>query len=114
MQRAEIKTRLSRSFQLFVVVAVSGLFLAVIWVFLKPLLLAALLTALFYPLYRWITRGLAGRGSLSAVVTLVILFVLLVGPLSAFVSLVVRQAVVLSNEALPWLQQHFGAATSFN
>jgi predicted PurR-regulated permease PerM len=114
MRRADIKTRLSRSFLLFLLFAVSVLFLAVIWLFLKPLLLAALLAALFYPLYRWITRAFGGRRSVSAVVTLVVLFVLFIGPLSAFAGLVVRQAVVLSNEALPWLQQHFGAATNFN
>jgi predicted PurR-regulated permease PerM len=114
MQHADIKTRLSRSFLLFLLFAVSGLFLAVVWLFLKPLILAALLAALFYPFYGWITRVFRGRRALSAVVTLVILFILVVGPLSAFVSLVVNQAVVLSNEALPWLQQHFGAATNFN
>src|ERR1041385_8443762 len=114
MRHAQIKTRLSRLFLLLLVVAVSALFLAVIWVFLKPLLLAALLAGLFYPFYRWITRIIRGRPSLSAIVSLLILFVLIVGPLSAFVSLVIRQAVVLSNEALPWLQQHFGAANNFN
>src|SRR6185369_12799123 len=104
MQRTDIKTRLSRSFLLLLVFAVSTMFVAVIWLFLKPLLLAALLAALFYPFYRWVTRGFGGRRSLSAIVTLLILFVLFVGPFSAFVSLVVRQAVVLSNESLPWLQ----------
>ena len=102
------------TFLIILVVAVSALFVAVAWPFLKPLLLAALLTALFHPFYRWITRMLRGRRSLAAMVTLIILFILIGGPLSAFVGLVVKQAVTLSNEALPWLQQAFGAASGFN
>ena len=113
----EARTRavgLRRAFLIILVLAVSALFVAVVWPFLKPLLLAALLAALFHPFYRWVTRMLRGRRSLSAVVTLIILFILIVGPLSAFVGLVVKQAATLSDEALPWLQQHFGAAASFN
>lgn len=114
MQRADIKTRVSRSFLLLLVLGVSALFLAVIWLFLKPLLLAALLARLFYRFYQWMTRAFGGRRSLSAVTTLIILSVLIVGPIGAFVGLVVQQGVALSNEALPWLQAHFGAATTFN
>ena len=103
-----------RLFLLILVLAISSLFVAVAWPFLKPLLLAALLAALFHPFYRWVTRMFGGRRSLAAIITLIILFILVVGPLSAFVGLVVKQAVTLSNEALPWLQQHFGAASGFN
>jgi predicted PurR-regulated permease PerM len=105
---------LRRAFVILLALAVSALFVAVAWPFLKPLLLAALLTSLSQPLYRWVTRMVGGRRSFGAIVTLTILFILVAGPLSAFVGLVVRQAVTLSNEALPWLQQHFGAASSFN
>ena len=95
-------------------VAVSALFLAVAWPFLKPLLLGALLTGLCRPLYRWVLRMLDGRKSLAAALTLVIVFILVVGPLSAFVSVVVQQALAISQEAIPWVQEHFGAAGVFN
>ncbi|HEY3601966.1 MAG TPA: AI-2E family transporter [Chthoniobacterales bacterium] len=113
----EARTRavgLRRAFLIILVLAVSALFVAVVWPFLKPLLLAALLAALFHPFYRWVTRMLGSRRSLAAIVTLIILFILIAGPLSAFVGLVVKQAATLGDEALPWLQQHFGAAASFN
>jgi predicted PurR-regulated permease PerM len=45
---------------------------------------------------------------------LLILFLLVVGPLSAFVSVVVRQALGISNETAPWVQQHLGTASAFN
>ena len=44
------------AFVIILVVAVSALFLAVTWPFLKALLLGALLAGLCHPFYRWITR----------------------------------------------------------
>src|SRR6478735_7478864 len=90
------------------------LFLVVTWPFFKPLLLGALLPGLFHPLYRWITRLLGGRASFGAAVTLLVLFVLGLGPVSAFLGIVLQQALTMSDQAIPWLNQHLGAATTFN
>jgi predicted PurR-regulated permease PerM len=102
------------AFVVILAIAVSALFLAVIWPFLKPLLFGALLAGLCHPLYRWITRLLRGRRSLGAIITLLILFIVVAGPLSAFLGVVVQQALAVSNQAIPWVQQHFGAASTFN
>ena len=107
-------TNLRTAFVLLLVVAVTALFLAVAWPFFKPLLLGALLAGLFHPLYRWITRLLGGRRSLGAAVTLLVLLVLGLGPVSAFLGIVLQQALTMSDQALPWLNQHLGAATAFN
>ena len=85
-------TNLRTAFVLLLVVAVTALFLAVTWPFFKPLLLGALLAGLFHPLYRWITRLLGGRASLGAAVTLLVLLVLGLGPVSAFLGIVLQQA----------------------
>jgi predicted PurR-regulated permease PerM len=115
MERADISGRKFRTaFVIILVVAVSALFLAVTWPLLQALLLGALLAGLCHPLYRWITRLLRGRRSLGAIVTLVILFIVVAGPLSAFLGVVVQQALAVSNQAIPWVQQHFGAASTFN
>jgi predicted PurR-regulated permease PerM len=107
-------TNLRTAFVLLLVVAVTVLFLAVTWPFFKPLLLGALLAGLFHPLYRWITRLLGGRPSLGAAVTLFVLLVLGLGPVSAFLGIVVQQALTMSDQAIPWLSQHLGAARTFN
>jgi predicted PurR-regulated permease PerM len=107
-------TNLRTAFVLLLVVSVTGLFLAVTWPFLKPLLLGALLAGLFHPLYRWINRLLGGRQSLGAVVTLLVLFILVLAPVSAFLGIVVQQALTISDQAIPWLRQHLGAASTFN
>jgi predicted PurR-regulated permease PerM len=106
--------RFRTAFVIVLVVAVSALFLAVTWPLLQALLLGALLAGLCHPLYRWITRLFGGRRSLGAIVTLVILFIVVAGPLSAFLGVVVQQALAVSNQAIPWVQQHFGAASTFN
>jgi predicted PurR-regulated permease PerM len=102
------------AFVLILVLGVSILFLAVTWPFLKPLLLGALLAGLFHPLYHWVTRLLRGRKSLAAALTLLILFVLVAGPISAFIGVVVQQAISISNDAFPWMQEHLGSASAFN
>jgi predicted PurR-regulated permease PerM len=115
MEPAHISGRNFRTaFVIILVVAVSALFLAVTWPLLQALLLGALLAGLCHPLYRWITRLFGGRRSLGAVVTLVILFIVVAGPLSAFLGVVVQQALAVSNQAIPWLQQRFGDASTFN
>jgi predicted PurR-regulated permease PerM len=107
-------TNLRTAFVLLLVVAVTVLFLAVTWPFFKPLLLAALLAGLFHPLYRWIRRLVGGRASLGAAATLLALLVLGLGPISAFLGIVVQQALTMSDQAIPWLSQHLGAASAFN
>src|SRR5215813_2376782 len=97
---------LRTAFVLLLVVAVSALFLAVAWPFLEPLLLGALLSGLFHPLYRWITRLMGGRQSLGAVITLLVLLILVLGPVTAFLGIVVQQALTVSDQAIPWLREH--------
>jgi predicted PurR-regulated permease PerM len=108
------RTNLRTAFVLLLVAAATALFLAVTWPFLKPLLLGALLAGLFRPFYRWVTRLVGGRKSLGAVITLLVLFIVVLGPISAFLGVVVQQALSVSDEAIPWLRQRFGAAGTFN
>ncbi|CAN5700832.1 AI-2E family transporter [soil metagenome] len=102
------------AFVLLLVLGISALFIAVTWPFLKPLLLGAMLAGLFRPLYLWVARMVRGRGSLAAGLTLLILFLVVAGPVSAFIGLVVKQAIGVSEQAIPWVQQHFGAASDFD
>ena len=102
------------AFVLLFVLAVTMLFLAVAWPFLKPLLMGALLAGLCDPLYHGMLQLLRGRRSLAAGLTLLILFVVVVGPLSAFIGVVVQQAITVSNEALPWVREHLGPAAAFD
>jgi predicted PurR-regulated permease PerM len=101
-------------FVLVLVLAVTALCLAVAGPFLKPLLVGAIFAGLSRPLYRTITRVCGGRRSLAAALTLLALFLIVAGPISAFVGVVVKQAVNVSEHAIPWVKNHFGAAGTFN
>jgi predicted PurR-regulated permease PerM len=115
MERPNISaTSFRTAFVLLLVIAVTALFVAVTWPFLKPLLLGAMLAGLCRPLYNWVARLVRRRGSLAATLTLLILFILVAGPISAFVGVVVAQALNVSDQAIPWVQQHFGSASTFN
>lgn len=115
MEQANVsRTSFRTGFVLILVLAVSVLFVAVAWPFIKPLLLGAMLAGLSRPLYRRVTRMVGGRKSLGAVLTLLILFVLVAGPLSAFIGIVVQQALHISNDAIPWVREHLGSATAFD
>jgi predicted PurR-regulated permease PerM len=105
---------LRSAFVLILVLAVSALFLAVTWTFLKPLLVGALLAGFARPLYRWISKRLKGHNSLAAGLTVLIVFILLVGPLGAFIGVVVQQAIGVTNDALPWLEKNISTASAFN
>ena len=102
------------TFVLILVFAISALFVAVVWPFLQALLVGAILAGLCHPLYRWMVRLFRGRESLASAATLLILFLLIVGPISALLGLVVKQALTVSEHAIPWLQERFGAAGSFD
>lgn len=98
------------AFVLFLVVVVTSLFLAVIWPFAQALLLGALLTGLSNPIHRRLLVWTGGRRNLSAALSLLVVFLLIVGPVSALVGLVVRQALTISEQALPWMQSLFEAS----
>lgn len=115
MERLNISSTAFRTaFLLILVLAVSAIFLAVTWPFLQALLLGAMLAGLCRPIYNWLTRVVRGRESLAAILTLLLLLIVVVGPISAFVGVVVNQAINVSDRAIPWVQQHFGSASSLN
>ena len=75
MESAKINgERFRTAFVLVLVLAISALFVAVMWPFLQALLIGAILAGLCHPLYRWMVRLLRGRESLASAVTLLILF----------------------------------------
>src|SRR6187401_1660563 len=83
MQQSHIdRAKFRTAFVLLLVLAISALFMAVAWPFLKPLVLGAMLAGLCSPLYRWLVRLFGGRRSPAAAVTLLIVILLVVGPLS--------------------------------
>ena len=105
MESADIKSSQFRGiFVLVLVLVTAGLFLAVIWPVMKALFIAAVLSGLSYPLQRSLVKLMRGRRGLAAALTVLIVLIILFGPVSAILTLVARQAMGLSEHAIPWLQ----------
>lgn len=98
-----------RIFVIALALGITVLFGAMAWPFLKPLFLAAILSGLAHPVYRSLTRLFRGRRSVASVVTIILLVVLVLGPLSAFAGIVTKQAVDITSEGVPWLRQQISS-----
>ncbi len=90
---------------LTLVVVISLVFLVMIRNYLKALFLAAVFSAMAAPLYRWIRDRVGGRSALASALTIALLVLLVLLPLSGFVGIVAAQAVDLSNTVIPWVQE---------
>lgn len=99
------ETRFRQVFLLLLVAAISIAFVAMIRAFLLTILLAAIFTALSYPIYRWLFRQFHGRSALAAIATLVILLTLVIGPLLAVLGAAANEALRVTEIVRPHLEQ---------
>jgi predicted PurR-regulated permease PerM len=102
---AQPRSKFQTAFVLVLVISVSALFLAMIWQFLKPLLLGAIFTGMLYPAYRRLVRWFRGREGLASAAMIVLVLLLILGPLTAFLGIVVGQAADIGEVAIPWVQE---------
>ncbi|MDX1493100.1 MAG: AI-2E family transporter [Longimicrobiales bacterium] len=93
---------------LFVVLGITLLFLAMISDFVLTLILAGIFAGMARPVHLWLDHKMGGRTRLAALFTVFALLLLILIPLGAFLALVVAQAVDVSAQAGPWIQQQLG------
>jgi predicted PurR-regulated permease PerM len=95
------ETRFRQAFLLLLVAAISIAFVAMIRAFILTILLAAIFTAVSYPMYRWLLRRFRGRAAPAAIATLIVLLVLVIGPLLAVLAAGANEAMRVSETILP-------------
>jgi predicted PurR-regulated permease PerM len=94
-----------RTFVLVLVLAASGVFLVMVRHFLVAVLLAAVFSALLYPVYTRVLRAFRGHKYAASVFVLIVA-VLVVGlPLLALLGVVAAEALHISRAVHPWIQQ---------
>lgn len=98
----------------FIAVGTTLLFTWMISEFVMALLLAAIFSAMFHPLYRWLLPRLGARRELASAVTIGIVTLGIILPLAGFLALVITQALHFAREARPWVEEHVGYATHFD
>jgi predicted PurR-regulated permease PerM len=99
------ETRFRQAFLLLLVTAISAAFIAMIREFLLTILLAAIFTALSYPVYQWLLDRFRGRKALAAIATLVLVLTLVLAPLVAVLGAGANEALRVTDTIRPRLQQ---------
>jgi len=98
-------------FLLFMVGALTIGLLFVLRGFLLTILVSALMAGLVYPVHARLTQKLGDRPHLAASITLLLMFVLIVGPLLGIVSLVVSQAASITENIRPVVERTISEPT---
>lgn len=91
--------KFSRYFLLAILLGTAFIFFNMIKIFLLPILLAAVFTTLFYPLYKWLLKLFQNRKGLSSLVCCLILLLGLLVPVYMVADLVSREAVTFYQTA---------------
>jgi predicted PurR-regulated permease PerM len=107
-------TRFRQTFLLLLVAAISVAFVAMIRAFLLTILLAAIFTGLSYPMYGWFSRVFHGRSMPAAIVTLLVLVTLVMGPLLAVLGAGANEALRVSEIVRPHLERIVQRPGEFN
>lgn len=97
--------RFKHAFLLAFVALITAAFFAMVWMFAMTVLLAAIFSALSYPLYVRLTAQLGGRFRIAAGVTLLIVLVLVLGPLVSVLAAAANEALKLGQTIGPRIQQ---------
>lgn len=99
------RERFGQIFILLLAIGISIVFYAMIKRMAVALLLAAVFAGMFHPLYRHFVRWFGGRQAVAALVTVVVLLLVVLVPLSAFLGIVVAQALEVTHSVGPWIER---------
>jgi predicted PurR-regulated permease PerM len=103
-----------KRFLLLLTLAITALFAAMIARYLTTLVLAAILSGMSQPLYRWLKGRLGGRSSLASVLTVIIVVLVIVGPTLGLLTILAAEAAQLGKMIGPWLQQRVHEPSGFS
>lgn len=90
---------------LVIVFLISTVFLVMIHQFLMPLFMAGLFSAMVAPLHNWLSLKLGGRENIASILTIICVVLLVFGPLSVLVGVVVAQAIHVGQSFTPWVEE---------
>jgi predicted PurR-regulated permease PerM len=98
--------KVNKSVLVLMVIAISALFLSMIYPFLMAIFLAGLFSAMARPVYRRLHIMFKGYRHLASVTTLLLMIVVVLIPLMLLVGLIVGQAIDVGHTVTPWIKQN--------
>lgn len=90
--------------------------IVMIWMvkpFFYPLFIGVVLTILFRPFYTWLTKKLANRHKLSATITLVTIFFVILVPIASLLPIITEQTIQISTNLSKQVGQYVGNEQQF-
>ena len=103
-----------KRFLILLLVIISLVFIVMIRQFVITLLLAAIVSGMAFPLYRWLLGVFRDRKALSSFATIATVFLVVVVPLTFFLGIVVSQAVSISQAVQPEVQRLLDEPTTLD
>ncbi|UCC74490.1 MAG: AI-2E family transporter [Gemmatimonadota bacterium] len=94
-----------KAFLLILALAISYVFFQMVRGFLTAIVLAAIIAGMTQPLYRMVLRWFKGRRAAASGVTVVIVLLVIVLPLTGFLGLVAKEAVEVSQTVRPTIEE---------
>ncbi len=102
------------TFLLLLVSFISAIFLVMIKSFLMAILLAGIFSALAYPMYRKLTLWLKGKKAAASGITILIIILIVLLPLSGLLGIVTSQAIKVGQTATPWVQKQLSSPVAIS
>jgi predicted PurR-regulated permease PerM len=99
------KEAINRWVLLLLVIFISALFLSMIRQFLMAIFLAAIISALSYPLYNSLNYRFRGKSALASMTTVIIMVCVIFIPLAGLIGIVTAQAIKVGETVTPWVEQ---------
>jgi predicted PurR-regulated permease PerM len=105
MTEPKDRRRLEGLFLIVLALLITAVFFHIVRGFIETLFLAAVFSGMLHGLYKRLAHRLGGRKPTSAVLTILVFVLTLIVPLSAFLGLVVSQAIDVSASVGPWVER---------
>ena len=104
----------NKAFVVLLLLFITAVFMAMIWPFLMTIVMAGIFSALTRPMYRGLKRGLGGRSSLAAALSLVVIVFGVLLPLAALLGAVTGEGIKVSQAVKPWIQKQLAEPAEFS
>jgi predicted PurR-regulated permease PerM len=106
--------KFNKAFVVLLLLFITAVFMAMIWPFLMTIVMAAIFSGLTRPMYRGLKRGLGGRSSLAAALSLVVIVFGVLLPLAALLGAVTAEGIKVSQAVKPWIQRQLAEPAEFS
>jgi predicted PurR-regulated permease PerM len=101
----ENREKFANVFLVLLAIAISIVFLLMVRGFLMAVLLAGIFSGMANPLYRYFLKLFKGRKALASAVSIFLVLLVIVIPLTAFLGVAWSQGVDVSQAVTPWIEQ---------